>query len=229
MKDLRLRCNGLTKNIIFWGGTGQSVVNREILRLFSSNLLAIFDDTPEIKSPFSDVALFHGSTFDGWIAQQAKRSEIGFVVSIGNPHGKARLNIAKRLKKCGLRPVTLVHPTACIAKNVKIGECAQIMAGAIIQPNVILGHSCIVNTKSSVDHDCELQDSTEVGPGATLCGNVLLKEGAWVGAGATILPRIAIGKNSVIGGGALVTKDVPENSVYAGVPARPMITKLKPT
>ncbi|MBK9039676.1 MAG: hypothetical protein IPL83_11010 [Bdellovibrionales bacterium] len=52
MKDLRLRCNGLTKNIIFWGGTGQSVVNREILRLFSSNLLAIFDDTPEIKSPF---------------------------------------------------------------------------------------------------------------------------------------------------------------------------------
>jgi acetyltransferase-like isoleucine patch superfamily enzyme len=51
-------------------------------------------------------------------------------------------------------------------------------------------------------------------------GPVFLKEGCWIGARAVILPGITIGKQAVVGAGAVVTADVPDFSMVAGVPAR---------
>jgi acetyltransferase-like isoleucine patch superfamily enzyme len=50
--------------------------------------------------------------------------------------------------------------------------------------------------------------------------SVLIKQNAWIGANATILPGVTIGENSVVAAGAVVTKNVPPNTVVAGVPAK---------
>lgn len=47
-----------------------------------------------------------------------------------------------------------------------------------------------------------------------------IKRNAWVGAGATILPGVTIGENAIVAASAVVTKDVPDNAVVAGVPAK---------
>ena len=47
-----------------------------------------------------------------------------------------------------------------------------------------------------------------------------LKRKAWIGAGAIILPGVTVGENSIVAAGAVVTKDVPDNTIVAGVPAR---------
>lgn len=49
---------------------------------------------------------------------------------------------------------------------------------------------------------------------------IKIKSKAWLGAGVTVLPGVTIGRNAIVGAGAVVTKDVPDNSVVAGVPAR---------
>ena len=49
---------------------------------------------------------------------------------------------------------------------------------------------------------------------------ILIKRNAWIGAGATILPGVTIGENAVVAAGALVNKDVPDNAVVAGIPAK---------
>ncbi len=49
---------------------------------------------------------------------------------------------------------------------------------------------------------------------------VTIAENVWIGAGATILPGCAIGKNSIVGAGSVVTKSIPANEVWAGIPAR---------
>ncbi|NRO35123.1 Maltose O-acetyltransferase [Lactobacillus helveticus] len=49
---------------------------------------------------------------------------------------------------------------------------------------------------------------------------MLIKKNAWIGAKATILPGVTVGENAVVAAGAVVTKDVPANTVVAGMPAK---------
>jgi acetyltransferase-like isoleucine patch superfamily enzyme len=51
-------------------------------------------------------------------------------------------------------------------------------------------------------------------------GSILIKKNAWIGAGATILPGVTIGENSIVAAGAVVTKDVPDNCIVGGIPAK---------
>jgi acetyltransferase-like isoleucine patch superfamily enzyme len=77
-------------------------------------------------------------------------------------------------------------------------------------------------------------DGVQIGPNVTIatdnhdfknrsvlrCKPVVIKKNAWIGASVTILPGVTIGENAVIGGGAVVTKDIPDNAIAAGVPAK---------
>jgi acetyltransferase-like isoleucine patch superfamily enzyme len=71
-----------------------------------------------------------------------------------------------------------------------------------------------------VDHECILADGVHIAPAATLCGLVTVGESTLIGAGATVLPRIHIGARSIVGAGAVVTRDLPDNVVASGNPAR---------
>ena len=59
------------------------------------------------------------------------------------------------------------------------------------------------------------------------CKPVRLKRGCWIGAGATILPGVTVGENSIVGAASVVTKDVPDNEIWAGNPAK-FIKKIPP-
>jgi len=219
-KIIKNKINKFPKEVILWGGTGQAKVVRPIIEHYGSKVVAVFDHTPKLKPPFKEVPLFHESEFPEWLSKQTNKQNIGFCVTIGNPRGNIRLKIHEMLKNSGLMPVTLSHPSAIIAKNAQIGEGTQILAGAIIQPEAVLGKSCIINTKASVDHECILEDGVEIAPGATLCGSIKVGKYSWVASGATVLPWLTIGENSIVGAGAIVVNDVPANQVVVGIPAR---------
>ena len=208
------------REVILWGGTGQAKVVRPILEEAGCRVIAVFDDTPGLASPFPDVPIYRGAQeFTPWLSSAARRG-IGFVVSIGNPHGRARLRLHDFLVGAGLEPCTVVHPSAVIASSAIIGAGCQIMAGAVIMPEAVIGRQCIVNTKASVDHEDVLEDGVEVAPGATLCGLVHAEVNAWICAGATVLPRIRIGADAVVGAGAVVTRNVQARTTVVGAPAR---------
>jgi sugar O-acyltransferase (sialic acid O-acetyltransferase NeuD family) len=206
--------------VFLWGGTGQAKVVRPIIDHYGSRVVAVFDDTPNLPSPFDDIPIYRGwDEFLQWIPHQDK-SRLCFVVTIGNPHGSVRLTFHDRFIQMGLQPGTVVHPSAYVAHNAVIGSGAQIMAGAIIGAESRIGKECIINTKASIDHENVLEDGVEIAPGATLCGLVRVGVNAWVGAGATVLPRITIGHNAIVGAGAVVTEDVPDGTTVVGIPAK---------
>lgn len=63
----------------------------------------------------------------------------------------------------------------------------------------------------------------------TLCpGKIVIKENAWIGAASTVLPGVTIGKNSIVAAGSVVTKDVEDNTIVAGTPAK-MIKRIPET
>jgi len=214
--------NTLPPDVILWGGTGQAKVVRPIIEYYGSKVVAVFDNTPNLPTPFPDVELYHGhKQFEVWIKSR-NRKEIGFCVAIGNPHGRVRIRLHDLLVKEGLTPVTIVHPTAWVADNATIGSGSQILAGAVIAPEARIGRQCIINTNASVDHEDVLEDGVEVAPGATLCGLVHVGVNAWICAGATVLPHIRIGADAIVGAGAVVTKDVPDGITVIGIPATPV-------
>lgn len=209
------------KRVVLWGGTGQAKVVRPLLRHYGCEVIAVIDDTPNLAPPFTDVPLYEGkSGFARWLAE-GDRTGVGFSVTIGNPHGRVRLQLHDFMVGHGLVPVSAIHPTAFIDPSVVLGEGVQIMAGAIITADAKLGRQVIINTRASVDHECVLGDGVEIAPSATLCGLVTCETNAWICAGATVLPRMRIGADSVVGAGAVVTRDVPPQTTVVGVPARP--------
>ena len=134
-------------------------------------------------------------------------------VAIGNADVRERLSKNKTL-------VTLIHPNAVVADDVEIGLGTVVMAGAVINPGAKIGNGVIVNTCSSIDHDCVLDDYSHVSVGAHLCGTVHVGKKTWIGAGATISNNIDICENCLIGAGAVVIKNLNTFGTYVGVPAQ---------
>jgi len=105
-----------------------------------------------------------------------------------------------------------------IGDNVFINSGTLFMAtgGITIEDNTILAANVQLITNN---HDLSQHNIIS-------CKPVHLKKNCWIGAGVTILPGVTIGENSVIGAGSVVTKDIEDNTVAVGSPAK-VIKKLK--
>ena len=142
---------------------------------------------------------------------------VALVMGIGM--GAIRREVFERLETEGFQFPALVHPSAVIGAEVSMGAGTQVMAGCVVQPGTVIGKNVVVNTASSVDHDCQLGDHAFLGPGTTLCGNVRVGSRAHIGTGATVIEDIAVGDEAYVGGGAVVVRDVAAGTKVLGVPA----------
>lgn len=225
MNIKQIQLKPLPPKIILWGAIGQAKLVKDVIDYSDSRILAVFDSNPDHVSPFQDVPIYHGwDRFLEW-AEDRDISEVGFVIGTAMEGRKFRLELHNRFCTMGLRPVSLIHPSAVIAPSAIIGEGSQIMAGTIIGPEARLGNQCIINTRASVDHENVFEDGVEIAPGATLCGLVKVGRYSWIAAGATVLPLVKIGRNAIVGAGSLVNKDVPDGTTVVGVPAKPLAKK----
>ena len=97
------------------------------------------------------------------------------------------------------------------------------VAGAVINMDVLVGKGCIINTGSTVDHDCGLADGVHICPGAHLAGEVHIGTSSWIGIGSSVCQCTRIGIRATVGAGAVVTEDVPDGITVVGVPAHPQM------
>lgn len=118
------------------------------------------------------------------------------------------------------RLVTLIHPNAVVADDVVIDIGSVIMAGSVINPGTRIGKGCIINTSSSVDHDCKIGDYVHIAVGSHLCGGVTIGNETWIGAGAVISNNISVCSECMIGAGAVVICNIAEKGTYVGIPAK---------
>ncbi len=113
-----------------------------------------------------------------------------------------------------------VQKGAKIGKNCKISSHTFICEGVTIEDEVFVGHNVtFINDlyPKATSEGGELQTEDD-----WVCIPTLVKKGASIGSSATLLAGITIGEKAIVGAGAVVTKDVPANTIVAGVPARVM-------
>ena len=137
--------------------------------------------------------------------------------------------------------VQIHHPSLVNLYGCRIGSDVKVGAFVEIQKGAVVGDRCKISSHSFVCEGVTIESDVFVGhgvmftndlhPRATTDGRLqddadwkvvptLVKRGASIGSGAVILCGITIGAHAMVGAGAVVTSDVPENAVVAGVPAR---------
>jgi acetyltransferase EpsM len=150
---------------------------------------------------------------------RADADEAWFVLGIGSVRvSDVRERLVQRYGS--VKWATVVHASARIASDVRLGAGTVVFAGAVVNPAALVGDHCVINTGAIVEHDCIVGDHAQVGPGAVLGGGVTIAARAFVGLGSRVRDHVAVGEGATVGMGAVVVKDVAAGAVVLGVPAR---------
>jgi len=178
-------------------------------------VLGFIDDDKSLwKKSFDGIPVLGGLD---WFSE-LKDDDIHCVVGIGD--SKIRKKIVKNLEKRNIPFVTLIHPSVLYTDSVTFEEGTVIQAGSIITVDTKIGRHVLINMNCVIAHECKIEDFVTINPGAHVNGNSTIGEGSYIGTGVTMKQQIKIGKWSVIGAGTTLIDDVPDYSLYVGVPGK---------
>lgn len=140
--------------------------------------------------------------------------------------------------------VVIHHPDLVNLYGCRIGSGSRIGSFVEIQRNAVIGRNCKISSHTFICEGVTVEDGVFVGHGVMFTNDLhpravnpdgslqtdadwkvvptLVKRGASIGSNATILAGVTIGDGALVGAGAVVTRDVPEYSIVAGVPAKVM-------
>jgi sugar O-acyltransferase (sialic acid O-acetyltransferase NeuD family) len=210
-------------NVLIYGASG---FGREVAWLLeelskvdkSYNLLAFIDDDPsKWGKKLNDIPVIS-------IRESSERYSDAFVVGgIGNP--SIRKVIIQKASESGFKFGTLIHPYAEYSTRVSVEEGTIICAGNILTTNIHIGKHVHINLDCTIGHDVIIGDYSTLAPGVHVSGWVHFGQRVYVGTGANIINGteanpLILGDDVVIGAGACVTKSVPSQETWAGVPAK---------
>ena len=148
-------------------------------------------------------------------------SEVGYAFVSHGENLDRRKSLYGLAKRIGYSLPVLTSPHAYVSTDVQLGEGTLVMHRATVNTSASIGANVIVNTGAIVEHDCRIGNHSHIAPGAVLCGGVQVGEMTLVGANSVIIPGLRVGRNVTIGAGSVVVvKDVPDDVVVVGNPAR---------
>lgn len=179
--------------------------------------VAFYDDVNEIGNSLYDTFPILKNEDQVKAFFEANGNE--FTIGIGTP--KYRYLMCQKFEHWGGKLVSTISPFSHIGHfgNV-VAPGSNIMTGTVITNDVSIGKACLINLNCTVGHDSIIEEFVELCPGVHISGNCKIGKHTFIGTNATVLPHVTIGSNVIVGAGALVTKDIPDNVLVMGSPAK---------
>jgi sugar O-acyltransferase (sialic acid O-acetyltransferase NeuD family) len=190
------------------GASGHSKVLIEILLINKTAISAIWDDNPTIKN-------FLGYPIAGSVNLLMTVINPMVIVAIGDNTIRKKVS-----EKINAQFGIAIHPSSIISQSATVLVGTAVMANVTVNADTIIGRHVILNTGSSIDHDCRIDDFVHISPKVGLAGNVEVGEGTHIGIGACVIQGIKIGKWVTIGAGSVIIRNVPDYAVVVGNPGR---------
>lgn len=194
---------------------GARALGREVCnyaREVGFDVVGFLDDKADALHGFAGYPPILGSV-ENWAVHVDDR----YVCAVGDSLMRAKY--AAIIEQKGGSFVSVIHPTAYVGPNVKMGDGCVVCPFAVVDCDLTMGRHVIANTHAYVAHDCVLEDYVTLSPNVHLGGRTIIRHAAFLGINASTIPDTEIGKYSYVAAGACVTNAVIGSVLVAGVPA----------
>lgn len=201
------------------GGFGRELYNSAMESIgygTEFDIKGFLDPNPNILDSYEGYSPILGNDSDYRI-----EADDVFICANGNVQAKKR--ITEFMIARGAVFYTLIHKTAYISKNVKIGKGCMILAGARIHCDVTLGDYVTLQPYSIVGHDVKIGDWTLLNSYADCGGMSKIGEGVTIHTTAFVIPGGVVGDYATVGAGSVTMRKVKAGTTVFGVPAKPVV------
>lgn len=204
----------MTLGIIGAGGLGREVfiVAKKINAVTRRWDAIVFQDDDENISDINGVKCYGASEL---IREHA---ELEVVIAIGEP--SVRDAVYARWKEMGIAFATLIHPGIYIDSTTSIGEGCVICEGATITSCVTIAENCHIHPHAVIGHDISIGRSSVIGSNSQIGGTNKIGDRFYLGFNAGTKEGLTIGRDVICAAGAIVFRDLPDEVIAVGNPAR---------
>ena len=165
----------------------------------------------------------------GRLADAASIADVWFVNGIGSTDNYWRRDrILASADIPADRFATIIHPHATVFDSAVVAPGTVLFPGVAIGAGARLEHHVLVLANSVINHGCVIGEHACLASGVILSGDVRIGRLSYLGAAANVLPGLTVGERALVGAGAVVTRDVVDDAVVAGVPARVLRMRHEP-
>lgn len=204
------------KKLILLGGGGHCKSVIDVAESAGYNIIGVLD-IPEEVGKF--VLNYKVLGTDDDIPLYVDKAE--FMITVGQIKSSViRKQVADKVKAAGGYLATIIAPDAYVSKYAEVGEGSIIMHRAFLNAEVKVGKNVIINTLANLEHEVEIGDFCHLSTGVMICGNVKVGNDVFIGSQSVVNQGLEIADGSVIGSLTCVNRNISENGIYAGNPAR---------
>jgi len=175
--------------------------------------VALFDDTPAKQGSCVDGVPVIGKIDFDLIEEKFKQNCFDYIVQGVGGLCEFRKRCFDELSKRGVPFCNLIHPTAVISSNVKIGVGNVLLPFVFVGPHAVIKNDCFMTARTSIEHHNNVGSHCTFGPGVMMSGSVSIGDCTGFGAGVFVEPYINIGAGCLISSGSILTNHVPDNTV----------------